>query len=184
MASTAQLSINLGLPATPDTKNQDLFYQLQILYNSINSLARAVDVYTGSIQPDPATWGSIGFGGVRVQNITRIYVISDVALTAGQLVHLYDPGTGSVHARLANATTIATPARGYSTGIIAAGQEAEIVLQGLHPFFSGLTAGAIYYTSTTPGTVQVGQPSTPGNIIQPVGFALNANTMWFAPSLI
>lgn len=184
MASASQLSINLGLPATPDTKDPDLFQQLTMVYNAINSVARTLDIYTGALQPDQSTWNTIGVSGIREQNITRLYPIFDVPCTTGNIINLYNPGDGLLHARLSNATTSAAPARAYATGIYSAGQVGEVILQGLHPFFSGLIVGALYYTSTTPGIIQISPPSTSGNIVQPVGFAVNQSALWFSPSLI
>lgn len=183
MASASKFSVNLGLPAQPDTTDNSLFYQLSLVYNAINALASALDIYTGSIQPDQSTWSQLGVTGVREQNITRVYCIFDVTATPGNVLNLYN-NSGVVHARLSNATTSAAPARGYSTGNVVAGAYGEVILQGLHPLFSGLTPGSLYYTSTTAGTVQASAPSSVGNIVQPVGFALNATTLWFSPSLI
>lgn len=184
MASPNKLSMNLGLGSTPDTPDQDLFNQLQQVYNAINGLAHAVDVYTGSIQPDQDVWPSIGVNGIREQNITRLYPIFDVATIPGNIMTLYDPGDGLLHAKLANATTGANPARCYATGSYAAGAPGEVVLQGLHPFFAGLLVGRLYYCSTTPGIIQLSPPSSSGNIVQPVGFSLSTTSLWFSPSLI
>lgn len=184
MASPAKLSVNLGLGATPDTPDQDLFNQLQQIYNAINGVARALDVYTGALQPDQSTWPSIGINAIREQNITRLYPIFDVTVITGNIMNLYDPGDGVLHARLADATTGATPARAYATGPYIAGSPGEVILQGLHPLFSGLLVGRLYYCSTTPGIIQISPPSTTGNIVQPVGFALSTTALWFSPSLI
>lgn len=43
--------------------------------------------------------------------------------------------------------------------------------------FAGLTPGATYYLGTTPGTITTTAPSTPGNIVQRMGFARNATTL-------
>lgn len=184
MASQSRLSMNLGLGATPDTPSGDLFNQLQQVYNAINGVARALDVYTGALQPDQTTWPSIGVNGIREQNITRLYPIFDVPCITGNMINLYDPGDGLLHARLANATTGATPTRAYATGAWVAGSPGEVILQGLHPLFTGLLVGRLYYTSTTPGIVQLSPPSTAGNIVQPVGFSLSTTALWFSPSLI
>lgn len=184
MAAQSKLSMNLGLGATPDTPDLDLFNQLQQIYNAINGLARAVDLYTGALQPDQNIWQSISTTGIREQNITRLYPIFDVSCITGNLINLYNPGDGLLHARLANATTGATPARAYATGAWSAGSPGEVILQGLHPFFTGLSVGTLYYTSTTAGLIQASAPSSPGNIVQPVGFALTPTSIWFAPSLI
>lgn len=184
MASPSKLSFNLGIGSTPDTANNEDFIQYQQIYNALNANARALDIYTGSIQPDKDTWNIIGTNAIRSQNINRFYAIFDQVAGPGNIINLYDPGDGTVHARLAIATGVATAARGYSTGTVAIGEIGEIILQGLHPLFSGLLPSRLYYTSTTPGIVQLAAPTAPGSIVQPVGYALSTSALWFAPSLI
>lgn len=43
--------------------------------------------------------------------------------------------------------------------------------------FVGLTPGATYFLGTVPGTITTVAPSTPGNIVQRIGFARNATTL-------
>jgi hypothetical protein len=46
MPSTAKVSFNLGLPATPESSDPKLFYELVKLYNAINIIAQNIDGYT------------------------------------------------------------------------------------------------------------------------------------------
>ncbi len=48
--------------------------------------------------------------------------------------------------------------------------------------FPALTVGAPVYASTTPGDIQVAQPSGTDDVIQVVGFALTADSIYFNPS--
>lgn len=43
--------------------------------------------------------------------------------------------------------------------------------------FVGLTPGATYYLGTVPGTITTVAPTTPGNIVQRIGFARSATTL-------
>jgi hypothetical protein len=46
---------------------------------------------------------------------------------------------------------------------------------------SGLTPGAKYFLATTAGGVSATAPSGSGNVVQPVGVAINATTLSFNP---
>lgn len=46
MAASQRSTLNLGLPATPETVDQKLFYELVRVYNAINILAQGLDNYT------------------------------------------------------------------------------------------------------------------------------------------
>jgi hypothetical protein len=43
--------------------------------------------------------------------------------------------------------------------------------------FVGLVVGATYYLGTVPGTITTAAPSTPGNIVQRIGFAKSTTTL-------
>lgn len=116
-------------------------------------------------------------------------VATDAAFTAnyelGVVLNslVYITGTGTV--ALADASSTATmPARGVVSAIDypAAGQ-ALVVQQGEVPTFAGLTPGATYVASTTPGEIlpegsgDPAFPSASGEVIQTVGVALNATTL-------
>lgn len=65
------------------------------------------------------------------------------------------------------------------------GDPTVILLQGnvrADANFPALTVGAPVYTSTTPGDIQVAQPSGTDDVIQVVGFALTADSIYFNPS--
>lgn len=46
-----------------------------------------------------------------------------------------------------------------------------------HGFSGGLTPGAVYYLSETPGRMTATKPVTLGSFVTPIGFALNATTL-------
>lgn len=47
MAASSQSSVNLGLPAVPETTDSKLFQELVRVYNAIRILAQGLDDYTG-----------------------------------------------------------------------------------------------------------------------------------------
>lgn len=65
------------------------------------------------------------------------------------------------------------------------GDPTVILLQGnvrADANFPALTIGAPVYASTTPGDIQVAQPSGTDDVIHVVGFALTADSIYFNPS--
>lgn len=185
MAGSQQLSINLGLPATPDVKDPTIFVELLRVYNAINAVARGLDTYTGALPALPEDYDYLGLSNLRDQNISRMYPIFDVDVLAGAMINVYNVA-GVLHARLANATDGTKPARGFAAATVTSGNRGEIVLLGLHPLLSGLTPGALYYLSAVSATGQItsAAPATVGNLVQPVGFALSDTAIWFNPTLL
>jgi len=184
MASNQQGSINLGLARIPDVSDQKLFAELLEIHNAIRILSGAVDFYTGSITQDSDVWPELSYAEtIRSQNIKKLYVIASEDIDFGAVVHLH-PDAGVLKVRNANATDDSRPVRGYaSNAAILTGNMGEVTLfNGLHPFFTGLTLGADYYLSTTDGLLTTTAPSSPGNLVQYVGFALSATDLYFCPS--
>ena len=65
------------------------------------------------------------------------------------------------------------------------GDPTVVLLQGTvraDAVFPALTIGAPVYVSTTPGDIQVAQPSGTDDVIQVVGFGLTADSIYFNPS--
>lgn len=62
---------------------------------------------------------------------------------------------------------------------VAANAAALVYLEGRNTQLSGLTPGAALFLSTTPGAVTSTPPSTPGNVVQNVGYAYSATSMNF-----
>lgn len=50
--------------------------------------------------------------------------------------------------------------------------------------FTGLTAGAVYYISTTAGGITTTPPSTTGEFVRVVGYAESSTALWFDPSAV
>lgn len=107
-----------------------------------------------------------------------ITVTASEALSAGNVVNIWDDG-GTPKARKADATDDGKPAHGFVLAAVAANAAALVYLEGRNTQLSGLTPGAALFLSTTPGAVTSTPPSTPGNVVQNVGYAYSATSMNF-----
>lgn len=172
-----EFSFNLGLSATPETQDPTQFSEIVRLYNAVSILAYYLDLYTGAKAFPAGEWSvTTPAQSLRLQNLTRGYCTFTETVVAGQLLHLQ--GT----ARLANATDATRPARAFATAPVTAGQIGEYMLLGAITNFAGLTPGALYYLSTTPGIITSVAPIST-QYKQAVGFAVDANTLFFRPDL-
>lgn len=171
------LSFNLGLAPTPESADKENFAEFIRLYNAVRQVAYFLDRYTGAIAVPAEDWSAMTPAQTqRLQNMTRGYCTFTENVVAGNLLHLQ--GT----ARLANATNATRPARAFATGPVTAGEIGEYMLLGAITNFVGLTPGATYYLSTTNGLLTAVAP-TSTMFKQAVGFAIDANTLFFTPDL-
>jgi hypothetical protein len=100
-------------------------------------------------------------------------------LTAGNFVNLWND-SGTLKVRKADATTNAKPAHGFVLANVTAPANATVyLLSEINTAVSGLTIGADYYLSTTPGGVTTTPPSASGNIVQFIGTATQATALPF-----
>lgn len=95
------------------------------------------------------------------------------ALAAGDFVYI--TGTGTV--MKADATSIAKAARGYVLVSSLTATQATVYFDESNSALTGLTPGATYYLSATPGTITTIAPLASGNIVQPIGFASSATNV-------
>jgi len=163
-----QYSLDLGLDIVPISKDPENMGDMYRLYNAVKLVAGALDLYTGSLGANAEDWSIADTTYVRSQNISRIYRIFDIAVTAGQIVTIKSTGN------IGLATT--GLAHGWSPIPVAAGQYGEVRLFGLHTSVSGLTPGTWYYSSATAGAI------TTTVTAQKVGFAVSATALFFNPS--
>lgn len=77
----------------------------------------------------------------------------------------------------ADATAIAKAARGYVLAAVANGATATVYFDENNSSVTGLTAGATYFLSATPGAVATTPPIAAGNIVQQLGFASSATAI-------
>lgn len=95
------------------------------------------------------------------------------ALAAGDMVYISVTGT----ILKADATTPAKAARGYVLAAVLNAAAATVFFDETNSSLSALTPGATYYLSATAGLVTLTPPTTAGQIVQEVGFAISATAL-------
>ena len=149
MATTQQLSMNLGITQVPETQDQKLFPELLRIYNALNIVASALDSYTGALPPPPSTWSALTpVDTIQTQRTQRLYLQFSESVGAGELVTIWNDA-GTPKAKKAGGNPWAGDTRGFATASVTAGAFGEIVLGGLDIYISGLTPGVTYYTSNS-----------------------------------
>lgn len=166
--------IILGLPSLPsDSLPKELWDDFKIIYNAIRNLAEGVSVYAGVDVADPVEWpDSPPSDTILSGNLTRMYPIATVGITAGQIVNLFD-NAGSTDARLASANSATTMAHGIALTSAGIGQRFQ--MQWLRSYvgaIGGMIPGTLYWLSPTAGAVQNLPPLAAGTIRQPIGLAI------------
>lgn len=180
-------SINTGLQQTPDLTDIQstgkLSFQFISLYNAIQVLQQAIDNYTGNSPQTGTSNTQTAESTVIVGNTSNFWCNAKTALSAGFLVTLTNV-SGVTNAGLANASASSTLAMGLTMTAAAINTPVQILLLGLFNFGGSVTPGALYYLSdTTAGALVTTPNSTTGHIVQPVGFGVDTNSIWFNPSL-
>jgi len=101
-------------------------------------------------------------------------------LAAGDAVNLWD-NAGTISLRKADATSASKRAHGFTLAAFLSGATATAYKDGAITGLSGLTKGAEYYLSTTPGGLAVAATiagyTTSGNLIQHLGVAESASKL-------
>lgn len=100
-------------------------------------------------------------------------------LAAGDFVNVFND-SGVMKVRKADASSAVAPANGFVLAAYTAGQTATVYWGGLNSQLTGLTPGK-HFLSTTPGASNHVAPSTSGNIVQALGWAINSTTVFFMP---
>lgn len=170
--------IIIGLPNLPD-ENMDkkMWGEFLTVYRAIQNLLAGVSLYTGIDQPDAAERANMDPTAFLLgANTQQWYPNAAVPISRGQVVSV-SPGLGANAVQLAQATGGATHAIGVADESKAAGQNIRILTGGLTTAFAGMIPGTLYYLSTTIGSIQNLRPIAPGQIVQPIGWALTSNQM-------
>ncbi|MDD2834615.1 MAG: hypothetical protein PHY05_00540 [Methanothrix sp.] len=107
-----------------------------------------------------------GVGGLAANDVVYIHLVT-TTLTADK----------------ADATDATKRAQGYVKEVVEAGANVTVYLDGELPG-TGLTPGAKYYLTTTPGTVSATVPTGSGNMVQCVGEAVGESEIKFDPDKI
>lgn len=122
-------------------------------------------------------YGGGGGGGSTV--VSRTATAAE-AIAARDLVYLKADGTVA----RADATAEGKEALAYVTAAAGQGAAATYYFGGnIISGFLGLTSGAAYYLSTTPGAIVplASAPSAAGNVLMKVGTAISSSELLFAP---
>ena len=99
-------------------------------------------------------------------------------LAIGDFINLFDDA-GTIKARKANATNNTKPAHGFVKVAVTSGSNATVYVEGYNNVLVGLTVGSKYFLSTTGGQAVTVAPSTTGNILQFLGYAVSTTTVNF-----
>jgi hypothetical protein len=188
MAAKDQYSTSIGLSVLPEIdqkQHPQIFLEFLRMRNAFKSLQGALDLYTGALSEDPKYWEQAKvYETTRIQNISRVYAKAGENITLGQTV-TFTNVAGVLTAFKANATNNTKPARAFCsvTAGVLSGAFGEFILSGVNPYITGLTPAATYYLNTTSGQITATAPSTVGNIVQEVGYALSDKALWFNPIL-
>lgn len=186
MTSGVRFSMNLGLDNIPNPVDPANFSENLRMYNAIRALAAAVDLYAGPLPYDTSIWNQLTPAQTLwTAGANRLYLQTTDNLAAGSMCSIWDNG-GTYMARLAGGPAwVGGDCRGFSTGVYAAGSMAEIMLFGLCTVVSGLTRGAPYWISNAVAGAFTGtKPANTGNLVQPIGYAIEATSLFFNPSVL
>lgn len=174
MASKNSWSLNLGIPATPNTTNPAIYGEIVSIHNALRTLATALDAYTGVLPKPEDEWSSQTLTSTLLTgNGTRMYVKFSQAATYGQPVNFHSSG-GELRARLAK-EAVGYQAQAFcSCASVAVDEFGEVQLWGVLNI-SGVTPGDPYWLATSAG----GITSVPG--MQLIGFGIANNAIFFDP---
>lgn len=106
---------------------------------------------------------------------TAVLVASE-NLAAGDFVSVWDD-VGTAKVRKSDASDSAKRANGFVLAAVTLGENATVYFEGTNTQLSGLTAGDVWLSTTTPGDVQQTVPTGSGNIIQRLGVAVSPTAM-------
>lgn len=118
---------------------------------------------------------------ILANNVHRYYTQASEDIAVGAAVNLFAQ-IGILFVQNANATDNTKPCDGFCSqvGGIAMGTVGEVILNdGVNLSLTGLTVGAIYYLSTTPGEFTATPPTSAGNLQQYIGKALTTTALKF-----
>ena len=109
-------------------------------------------------------------------------IASSENLAAGDFVNIWDD-SGTPKARKADASGgVAKRAHGFVLSAVTSPANATVYMEGINTQCSGLTGGTNYFLSgASAGLPTATAPSTTAYIVQPIGVALSATEISFAP---
>jgi hypothetical protein len=105
-------------------------------------------------------------------------MVASENLSAGDFVNVWDD-SGTIKARKADASTAGKEADGFVLDATTSGQSVAVYFESRNTGLTGLTLGARYYLSTTPGAATSTAPSGSGNVVQYLGRASTTSSLVF-----
>lgn len=105
-------------------------------------------------------------------------IVASEALSAGDFVNVWDDA-GTIKVRKADATTAGKEADGFVLAAVSSAANATVYFEGQNNQRTGLTLGARYYLSTTPGGAATTVLTSAGNVVQYLGRAVSTTTIVF-----
>ena len=154
--------------------------------NSAGKLKEVSAAQTSSGAPDANKIVALDSSGLLDVSLMPAGVGAEVVvkpasenLLAGDFVNFYNNG-GVLNVRKVDASTNAKPADGFVLSNVTSPANATVYLiSGQNTALTGLTVGADYWLSTTPGIISATAPSASGNIVQRLGKAKSATEFVF-----
>lgn len=116
-------------------------------------------------------------------------IVASGALGNGDFVNVYN-NAGTANCRKADASAsggLAKRAHGYVLAAVASGANATVYTDGKNNQVTGLSAGEVFLSDTTPGKATNTPPTGSGKIVQSLGVAVSAtelNTGFGRPILL
>ena len=99
-------------------------------------------------------------------------------LSAGDYVNVYSL-TGAFRVRKADASTAGKEAHGFVLAAVTSGDNATVFFEGTNTQVSGQTPGKVYLSAIAPGEGAATYPTSTGNILQRIGYAVSATAVNF-----
>lgn len=169
------------IPQTPpEGLPDDVKLAFGQLYSAIQQIILALVTNCGVGPRDVSQWEQLAGASVTLLsgNLNRFYVTAAEDIVYGAAITV---GGSPLRVRNANAADTTLPCRGFCTAPtgIATGGTGEIQICTGKVGISGLTPGASYYLSDTPGLIAPVPATISGSIAQYVGFATDSTTLVF-----
>lgn len=157
------------------------------LVAGLQKLKATIQAFTGNADEIVSTDGSGLISADLIPSSVSNKIVSATsgeALTAGQLVYFNEASSGNVFIAGYDASLPAgaNAAEGFVLTSVGAAASVDVYLTGTVTGLTGLTPGDTYYLDTAGGiTATAPTLDTSGDISQPVGVALSATELCFAP---
>lgn len=163
---------------TPDEVPPEYRAAFTQIYGAIQQIIFTLVNNAGIGPRNSGQWADLAGSAVTLLagNLNRFYVQGAEAISYGAAVSFTNVA-GTLQAVLAVATDSSKPALGFCTAPdgIGVGLFGEVVIAAGVVSIGGLTPGASYFLSDSPGLIS----STPGTISQYLGFAVTSTTLSF-----